>query len=291
MKEILVTGASGNLGGLTIEHLINKKHISPDRIVAMVRDKKRAKHLANIGVELRVGDYNDTDTLIKAFTGIKKLLVVSAPTLDNVERIKLQYNVVMAAKLAKIKHIFLVSIADADKRIFGLEDVDMATEYMIRAVDIPFTIMRNGVYLDEIVSDLKYAIEKGELVSATKSNGFNFVSRSDLALANATVLSEEGHENKIYNLVNSDLITYPEIASLLTEITGSKIEYREASEREVIKNLIDSGVSKDATELLVHSFQRNIAKGAFQSTSKDLIKLIGGVSVHKAISSIIESND
>lgn len=288
MKKILITGATGKLGGLTIEHLINKKHVSPQHIVAMVRDKKRAKHLSNMGVELRVGNYDDIETLKEAFTGIEKLLAVSAPSLDNVERLKLQYNVVKAAKVAGVKHIFLVSIADADKRIFGLEDVDMATEYMIRAVDIPFTFMRNGVYLDEITSDLKYAIEKSELISSTKGNGFNFILRSDLALANATVLTEEGHENKIYNLVNSKLITYPEIASILTEITGTEIRYKEASGSEVIQNLTDSGVSRDAAELLVHSFQENIAKGKFQSTSHDLTQLIGEYSTKKAIASLIE---
>lgn len=288
MKKILITGATGKLGGLTIEHLINKKHVSPQHIVAMVRDKKRAKHLSNMGVELRVGNYDDIETLKEAFTGIEKLLAVSAPALDNVERLKLQYNVVKAAKVAGVKHIFLVSIADADKRIFGLEDVDMATEYMIRAVDIPFTFMRNGVYLDEITSDLKYAIEKRELISSTKGNGFNFILRSDLALANATVLTEEGHENKIYNLVNSKLITYPEIASILTEITGTEIRYKEASGSEVIQNLTDSGVSRDAAELLVHSFQENIAKGKFQSTSHDLTQLIGEYSTKKAIASLIE---
>src|SRR5699024_1605246 len=131
----------------------------------MVRDRKRTKHLSNMGVELRVSNYNEIDTLIKAFTGIEKLLLVSAPALDNVERLSLQYNAVMAAKIAEVKHIFLVSIADAEKRIFGLKDVDRATEYMVRAVDIPFSFMRNSVYIDEITRDLKYAIEKGELVS------------------------------------------------------------------------------------------------------------------------------
>ncbi|QDI90683.1 SDR family oxidoreductase [Salicibibacter halophilus] len=291
MKKILVTGATGNLGSLTIDHLLNKKHVSAERIVAMVRDKKRAEHLSNKGVELRVGDYNDMDSLKEAFTGIEKLLVVSSPSLDNVERLKQQYNVVMAAKLANVKHTFLVSLADADKRLFGLEDVDMATEHMIRAVDLPFTFMRNGVYLDEIKFDLKNAIGKEELVSSTISNGFNFVLRSDLALANATVLSEEGHENKIYNLVNSELITYPEIASILTEITGTEIGYRESSDKEVIKNLTDSGVSKEGAELLVLSFQKNIAEGAFQSTSDDLNQLIGECSTKKAIASIIEFSD
>lgn len=291
MKKVLVTGATGNLGSLTIDHLLNKKHVSSEQIVAMVRDKKRAEHLSNKGVELRVGNYNDMDTLIEAFNGIEKLLIVSSPSLDNIERLNQQYNVVMAAKVAEVKHIVLVSIADADKRLFGLEDVDRATEHMIRAVNIPFTFMRNGVYLDEIMFDLKNAIENEELVSSTKGNGFNFVLRSDLALANATVLSEEGHENKIYNLVNSKLISYPEIASILTEITGNEIEYRESSEKEVIKNLTDSGVSKEGAELLVHSFQTNIAKGAFQSTSDDLNQLIGEYSTKKAIASIIERNN
>ncbi|MEC1304894.1 SDR family oxidoreductase [Lysinibacillus capsici] len=288
MTKILVTGASGNLGSLTIEHLLNEKNVPAHQIVALVRDKKRAEHLSSKGVELRVGTYDDIDSLEKAFVGVDKLLIVSSPVLDNVKRLKQQYNVVMAAKSAEVKHIVLVSLADADTRVFGLEDVDMATEHMIRAVDIPFTFMRNSVYLDEVMFDLKSAVQKGKLISSTKGKEFNFVLRSDLALANATVLSEEGHENKIYELVSSELISYPKIASILSDLSGKTIEYKETSEDEVIKNLIDSGVNKEAAEMLVHSFQKNIAEEQFQSSSNDLAKLIGERPVKNAIASLIK---
>ncbi|MFP7312140.1 SDR family oxidoreductase [Bacillus safensis] len=288
MSKILVTGATGNLGNLTIQHLLNEKKVPTSQISALVRSEKKGEDLASKGIELRIGSYDDFNSLREAFTGIDKLLVVSSPDLDNVNRLKQHYNVVMAAKKAEVKHIVLVSLSDAETRVFGLEDVDMATEHMIRAVDIPFTFMRNSVYLDEVMSDLKYAVQTGTLTSVTKGKGFNFVLRSDLALANATVLSEEGHENKIYELVSPELFDYPTIASILSEVSGKNIEYKEGTAEEVINNLVNAGVSKEAAEMLVHSFQGNIAKGKFQFTESDLPKLIGDRPLKNAISALIK---
>lgn len=290
MGKILVTGGTGNLGSLTIDHLLNKKGIPANEIIALVRDKKRANHLSNKGVELRIGSYDDLDSLKKAFNQVEKLLVISSPSLNNTVRIQQLFNVVMAAKSSQVGHIFFVGLADAEKRLFGLEDVDIAIEHMIRALNIPFTFLRNAVYLDEIAFDVNSAIKNGELTSSTKGNAFNYVLRSDLALANATVLSEQGHENKIYELVSPKLITYPEIASILSDKFGKEISYREATSEETIDNLINSGVNSEAADLLVNSFQRYIAEGQFRYTSNNLVHLIGeqATPIKQAIASLIK---
>jgi NAD(P)H dehydrogenase (quinone) len=109
-----------------------------------------------------------------------------------------------------------------------------------------------------------------------------------LALANATVLSEEGHENKIYELVSPELFNYPKIASILTELTGQTIDYKESPADDVINNLVNTGFNKEVAEMLVHSFQENIANGKFQDTSNDLTKLIGERSLKDSIATLIK---
>ncbi|QGI03024.1 NAD(P)H-binding protein [Bacillus subtilis] len=272
----MITGATGKLGGLTIEHLLNTRGISANQIIALVRDEKKAKHLAEKGIEIRVGSYDDLITLNLAFEGVNKLLLISSAELDNVKRLQQNHNAVMAAKSAQVDHIFYVGLAHPELRAYEVEDVELATEHSIRAVNLPFTFIRNGTYLDEVTYDLKAAVKHGELLSSTNGKAFNYVLRKDLALANATILTEEGHQNKTYELVRSKLITYSDLASALSHVTEKEILYKEAPNNITIRRLIESGVNARAAESLVNVFHKAIADGKFLSTSNDLEHLLGG---------------
>jgi NAD(P)H dehydrogenase (quinone) len=74
---ILVTGATGQFGSKAIDHLLRKGGNSSE-VSALVRDVEKAKSLTEKGIELRVGDYNDHGSLVNAFDGIDKLLLVSS---------------------------------------------------------------------------------------------------------------------------------------------------------------------------------------------------------------------
>ncbi|EHS56172.1 hypothetical protein WG8_3793 [Paenibacillus sp. Aloe-11] len=286
----MITGATGKLGGLTIDHLLNTKEISANQIIALVRDKKKAKHLAEKGIELRVGSFDDLSSLELAFKEVNKLLVISAPELDNTKRLIQNHNVVIAAKSAQVDHIFYVGLADPEIRAFGLEDVELATEHAIRAVNLPFTFIRNSTYLDEVAYDLKAAVKHGELLSSTNGRAFNYVLRKDLALVNATVLTEEGHKNKTYELVRSKLITFSEMAAVLSRIVGKEISYKETPSNLTIEKLIESGVKAGSAESLVNTFHKAIADQKFLSTSKDLEHLLGDqlTPLDKSIESLLK---
>ncbi|MEC0234164.1 NmrA family NAD(P)-binding protein [Paenibacillus kribbensis] len=290
MEKIMITGATGKLGGLTIDHLLNTKEISANQIIALVRDKKKAKHLAEKGIELRVGSFDDLSSLELAFKEVNKLLVISAPELDNTKRLIQNHNVVIAAKSAQVDHIFYVGLADPEIRAFGLEDVELATEHAIRAVNLPFTFIRNSTYLDEVAYDLKAAVKHGELLSSTNGRAFNYVLRKDLALVNATVLTEEGHKNKTYELVRSKLITFSEMAAVLSRIVGKEISYKETPSNLTIEKLIESGVKAGSAESIVNTFHKAIADQKFLSTSKDLEHLLGDqlTPLDKSIESLLK---
>lgn len=290
MGKILITGATGNLGSLTIHHLLTTRKVPANKVIGLVRSIKNADKLSKLGIELRTGSYDDLESLKVAFTDVEKILIISSPELDNVKRLQQQLNVVRAAKESKIKHIHLVSLADAENRVFDLEDVDMATEHMIRATNIPYTFLQNGVYFDEIRYDINSAIKNKKLISATKNQKFNYVLRNDLALVNATVLSENNHQNKTYKLVNNELTTYKEIANILTDITGTSIPYLEKNKSEVAENLIKFGLPEEYAEPFVEMFQGSISEKKFESTSDDIVKLIGNkkTSLKDSINFLIE---
>jgi NAD(P)H dehydrogenase (quinone) len=74
MSKYLVTGATGALGSQVVDFLLLR--VPANDIAALVRDPKKKQPLIEKGVEIRDGDYLDSNSLEQAFKGIDKLLLI-----------------------------------------------------------------------------------------------------------------------------------------------------------------------------------------------------------------------
>src|SRR6478735_2434591 len=79
--SIVVTGATGQLGRLTVEALLRRGVPAAD-IVATGRDTARIEDLGHRGVVVRRADFAEPDSLAAAFQGADRLLLVSTTTVD-----------------------------------------------------------------------------------------------------------------------------------------------------------------------------------------------------------------
>ena len=81
---IIVTGATGALNGATLEHLLAR--LPASELGVSVRDPGKAKHLADRGVRVRQGTYDDPVALRRSFDGADQVLLVSSsdPAADQV---------------------------------------------------------------------------------------------------------------------------------------------------------------------------------------------------------------
>src|SRR5688572_28121357 len=98
---IAITGANGNLGKATIGFLLKKT--KPEQIVAIVRDPKKMEDLKNSGIQIRMADYDDLESLNEALKGVDKLLQISAISIGE-QGVKEEANVVKAAKQQGVQH-------------------------------------------------------------------------------------------------------------------------------------------------------------------------------------------
>ncbi|WP_172194604.1 SDR family oxidoreductase [Saccharibacillus qingshengii] len=275
MGKIIVTGASGHLGTAAIRHLIDLGTPAGD-IVGIVRDPAKASALAEWGVELRIGDYDNAASLPAAFEGGEKLLFVSASSMDNTLRVRQHANVVEAARNAGIRHIAYTSFAFPDKMTIGLENVHLATEYMLRTTGIAYTFLRNGFYLDLLVNEGTPGVAAGgTVVSAAPTGKLNYVTRDNLARAAAVVLAGEGHENKIYELTSPQPFSYDDYAAVLAEVSGTSVAHQALPAPEAVAALASAGVPEEAGGFLVYVIDAAIERGEFASASTDLTDLIG----------------
>ncbi|RVT72832.1 SDR family oxidoreductase [Flavobacterium sufflavum] len=273
--KILVTGATGNFGRLTIDFLLNKGIAAAD-ISALVRDEAKASDLKQKGINLRIGDYDNYDSLLAAFQGIDKLLLVSGT--DLVNRSKQQLNAVKAAKEAGVKHILYTSFERKNETetspIAFLAQSHIDTDNAIKASGINYTIFRNNLYLDVLPMFLgEKVLEQGIFFPAGEGQAA-YVSRNDLAEAAANVLISGEHENKEYAMNNVENYSMKNVADALSEITNSTVNYASPSAEVYSDVLKNAGVPGEYIGMFV-GFGEAIKQGEFHTESSDLEKLLG----------------
>ncbi|MFC6139282.1 SDR family oxidoreductase [Paraburkholderia silvatlantica] len=271
MSKILVTGATGGLGGQVVEFL--QRRVPAGNIVALARDPARLNALAEKGVEVRRGDYLDPVSLESAFAGVDKLLLVSALAFSDV--VKEHRNVVEAAKRAGVRHLHYVSLQQAEGSAVDIPPVtqwERETEALLHASGLDVTILRNTMYFDTLPFG-KRVNDVGILVPVGNARGA-FASRRDLAEGAAAVLSSNGHAGKLYTLGGSEAVGMADIAAAMSEASGRQIDYREVSVAEFIEARIDEGFPALVANFFVAWFKA-IAAGEFSEVTGDLERLIG----------------
>ena len=160
---IVVTGASGKLGGLVVRRLL--KSVPAEKIVAAVRSPEKASGLKALGVQIREGDYAKPATLASAFEGAEKLLLISSNEMG--QRVAQHQAVIDAAVAAKVKLLVYTSLLKADTTSLSLAAEHLATEKAIRSSGLPFVILRNGWYLENHTEALAPALQHGVILGAS----------------------------------------------------------------------------------------------------------------------------
>ncbi|PYF80421.1 NAD(P)H dehydrogenase (quinone) [Marinomonas alcarazii] len=266
---ILVTGASGQLGRLVIDSLLEKTAAS--KVIAAVRNPDSVKELAEKGVNVRQADYTDPDTLASAMQGVDKVLLISSSEVG--QRVAQHQNVINAAKQANVSLIAYTSILKADTSPLLLAQEHVATENLLAESGVPYVLLRNGWYSENYTMSVAAALEHG-VVGCAGDGKLSTATRADYAEAAATVLLQDGQAGKVYELAGDNAFTLSEYAEAISKVTGKTVSYQNVPEAEYTKILVGVGLPEGFAAVLADS-EAGAAKGGLFSDSKALSTLIG----------------
>ena len=283
---IIVTGATGKLGGHVIAGLLEK--VPAAEIVAAVRSPEKAEDLRRLGVQVRRADYAQPETLRSAFVGADKVLLISSTEVNG--RISQHQAVIDAAKSAGARLLAYTSILRADTSTLALAAEHKATEENIRASGLPFVFLRNGWYLENQTEQLGPVLQHGVLLGAAGDGRFASAARSDYAAAAAAVLTGSGHENKIYELAGDTSFTLSELAAEVSKQSGKPVAYNNLPPEDYKNLLVGVGLPAALAALLADA-DSGAARGELDSASRDLHSLIGRptVTLQDAVTAALRS--
>ncbi|MGW4563417.1 SDR family oxidoreductase [Streptomyces sp. NPDC004561] len=267
--SIVVTGATGHLGRHVVEQLLEK--VPAEQVTAVVRDEKKAADLAARGVRLAVADYNAPETFDGLFAAGDKVLLISGNEFDK-GRVR-QHTVVIDA--AKAAGVALLAYTSAPGSLTAaLADDHRATEEVLLASGLPYTLLRNGWYHENYTENLAPVLEHDAVLAAAGDGRVSSASRADYAAAAVAVLTGEGHENRTYELGGDESWSFAEYAAELTRQTGREIVYNPVSVDAFAGILTGAGLPAPLAGILA-GVDASIEKGELVISSGDLSRLTG----------------
>lgn len=266
--KILVTGATGNVGGELVKQLITRG--VPFR--AMVRHPKDVEALAQQGVEAVVGDFNDGQSVAAALEDIERAFLLT-PSSEEAET--QQKTFVELAARAGVKHIVKQSqwAADAHSPVRFLR-YHAVVEKKIRDAGLAYTFLRPNLFMQGLLGFRDTIIQQAKFFAAVGEAKISAVDTRDIAVVAAAALTEEGHAGKIYNLTGPEALSHAEMAQKLSAALGRTLEFVDVQPEAMHDTLLQVGFPAWQAEGLIEDYA-HYARGEAAAITSDIEKATG----------------
>jgi NAD(P)H dehydrogenase (quinone) len=268
---IIVTGATGALNGATVEHLL--KIVPADQIGVSVRDVAKAQHLADRGVRVRRGSYDDPAALPDAFEGAEQVLLVSSND-PGADAPVLHRAAIEAAVTAGAGRILYTSHQGA-----GLDSPfrparhHAATEALLADSGVAWTSLRNGFYahsLDWMLGPWR----ETSIIAAPADGPMSWTDRGDEAEAAAVILAAPRSFDGPVTLTAAAAVTFGDIAGIVSELTGRDIRRVVMDDDAWVADQVAHGAPEMMAGFMLSTFQA-AREGRFAGTDPLLGDLLG----------------
>lgn len=266
----VVTGATGNLGGKVVDHLL-ALGVEPADILACGRDEERLAELAATGVRTARMDYEDRASVEAAIHAGDRVLLVSSSEVG--QRVEQHRRVIEVAEEAGVELLAYTSILQGKDSPLLLAGEHRATEELLDGVSVPVVRLRNGWYHENYTEQLEQYLSNEAVVGAAGAGRIAGASRSDYAAAAAAALTVDEVQDAVHEL-GGDSFTMAELADAVSEVTGERVAYHDLDEDAYRALLVEVGLPEEAAAVYADADAR-IAEGALDTDADDLERLIG----------------
>lgn len=211
---ILVTGATGNVGGAVVDALV----AAGQSVRAASRTPPATPRPGVEAVRLEL----TTPGTWGAFSGVSTLLLVRPPQVSNVRRDLLP--AMAAARSAGVRHVVFLSVQGADRiRVVP----HAAVEEWLRGSGLGWTFVRPSFFCQNLSTTHAATIRRQDRMVMPAGHGrTSFVDALDVAAVAVEALLDPGrHTGRAWTPTGPAALTYDEVAAVLTEVLHRRITY------------------------------------------------------------------
>ncbi len=269
-EKILVTGATGNVGGAVIANLTA---LGAD-VRALVRDESKAQGLRDAGVEVVMGDLDKPETLEAAFSGADRVFLAT-PAGPN--QVALARNGIAAAYRAGSPHLVRLSagalntVADSPARVTRQHaEIDAELE----ASGLAYTILRPHFFMQNTLMAAGSVESDGAVYMPMKEGKLGMIDVRDVADVAAKVLTEAGHEGKTYGLTGPASISVSDVAAGLSGALGKEVKYVDVPLEAAREAMVGMGLPEWMADA-VNDYNKAFSEGLGDFTTNDVEAITG----------------
>lgn len=264
-KPILVTGATGKLGRLIVERLVQLQR--PVRI--LTRRPDAAKDLFGSAVDIVAGDFDDAASVGIATRGIGRLLLLS-PIGDRLAAH--QIAVAEAAALAGCARIVKISGSDWTIKPPGNSisgDAHSAVEQRLTELSAESVSLRPNAWMQvSLHNTIRQVLNGHEIAALNPSAAVGYIDARDIADVSVHQLLADRVAGEVLILAGSAVVSPREIAALLSRLLGRPVGV-------VKKPALPTSEDVDFEHRAVAQFASLIAAGRAAMTTNTVFDLLG----------------
>ena len=159
------------------------------------------------------------------------------------------------AVAAGVHHVVLLSALGVETE--GQKTGMVAAEEAVRHSGIEWTILHPNTLMQAFSEGVfgRWLLERGEVVGSVGEARVSFVGGRDVAAAAAVVLTEEGHDGKVYELTGPEALTFAQAVAHISSVAGHRFRYVDLPPSILRKVLVASGVPEPRVDQLMLYFE------------------------------------
>jgi uncharacterized protein YbjT (DUF2867 family) len=242
---ILVTGASGNVGGDLVPQLLAREQ----KVRILVRDSRKVESLPG-AVERATGDLARPETLAGAFAGVASLFLVSSDA--GTEHVR---NAVTAAQAAQVGHIVLLSSLAAEHPTTHIGKHHKACEDIIESSGLSFTFLRPGAFMSNARQWLHSIKCQGAVYLPHPDRRYFPIDSVDMAGVAAVALAEKGHQGKKYGMTGEYGMTAREQVATIAEAMGKDLKVIPVTLEQARAEMVRGGIPPALADGVLELFE------------------------------------
>jgi uncharacterized protein YbjT (DUF2867 family) len=218
MGQILVAGATGNIGRRVVTELKNRGAA----VRAFVRDPAKAAEVLLDDVELVVGDFTEPDSIREALIDVERVFLTSANGPDEVGH---ETAVIDAAAEASTQLLVKLSAlgAQAGSPLPGL-DWHGRIEQHLRKSGLHAVVLQANLFMSNLLASAE-AIAGGTLPAPAGDGPVSYIDPADVAAVAAAVLVDGSSLSEPVVITGPTAITHAQIADELAAVIGHPVRY------------------------------------------------------------------
>ncbi len=252
-KQIVVIGATGNVGAQLVRNLLHQGH----PVTAVARPSARLNALAGAGATVEAGDLADTELLISALLGADAAFLMIPPNNDAADFLAYARQVgnriadaVQVSGLRKVVHLSSIG-ADLPSGTGPIKSVHWQEACLNQIEGLEVVHLRPAYFMENLLANIPLIEHMGFIGSAMRADmKFPMVATRDIAARAAQLLTSPIQGRTVQYLLGPRNYSLAEAAHAIGAAIGRpELPYMQFPYEQAIQGMIQAGLSPSMADL------------------------------------------